>query len=295
MLSATLVNIIIVLAIIPAIVLMVFIYIKDKADKEPIELLFFLLLGGVFACVPAAYWNKASEAWINRIWDIASEYDVRYLPQGKQFLYYLSVNTVGPGIGEELCKFLVLWLITHRNRNFNSLFDGIIYAATLAIGFAVFENLMYGFSFGIHTVLVRMVTAVPGHTFNGILMGLFYTRWHMYYATAEREKTVLSIMKGHPLETGAKTPPVYRRRARLQLIPAMLVPMLEHSIYDFLAVMGYKLLFYLHLGVLYAVCFVIILVVSRRDRMDVSLTGALLTKKYPFFHDKSHMYNKGSL
>jgi len=57
-----------------------------------------------------------------------------------QFLGY-SVGVIG--VLEEVFKFLPFILIIMRFKSFNEKTDGIIYASTIALGFASFENLWY--------------------------------------------------------------------------------------------------------------------------------------------------------
>ena len=51
--------------------------------------------------------------------------------------------------------------IENKNRHFNCLFDGVIYAVFASLGFAALENVLYAFSYGMETVLMRAVTSVP--------------------------------------------------------------------------------------------------------------------------------------
>ncbi|MBN2077734.1 MAG: PrsW family intramembrane metalloprotease [Spirochaetes bacterium] len=74
---------------------------------------------------------------------------------------------------EEAAKLALVMLVVWRNRNFNEENDGIVYTGTAAIGFAMVENLLYVAQFGIATGIMRAVTAIPLHTFTGVLMGYF--------------------------------------------------------------------------------------------------------------------------
>ncbi len=72
---------------------------------------------------------------------------------------------------EETGKFLIVFWTVFRNRNFNEPFDGIVYAASAALGFAACENAFYvvagwsgaGAGTGVFTLLARSVFSVPGH------------------------------------------------------------------------------------------------------------------------------------
>ena len=61
-----------------------------------------------------------------------------------------------------------------RNPNFNYLFDAVVYAVFVSLGFAAFENIKYVFTYGLSVALTRAVTAVPGHLSFSVFMGIFY-------------------------------------------------------------------------------------------------------------------------
>ncbi len=77
---------------------------------------------------------------------------------------FFSYSVVIVGIIEESFKYLPFVLVVLRFRSFDERIDGIVYAATLAVGFASFENLGYlpalsGFAF-----FGRAVAAPLTHT-----------------------------------------------------------------------------------------------------------------------------------
>jgi len=108
----------------------------------------------------------------------------------------------------------VLKRATWNNPNFNCSFDGVVYATFVSLGFAVWENIQYVFSYGLGTALVRAVTAVPGHTCFGVLMGACY-------AAAKRAENIGDV-------EGCKQ---YKRMA-------IIVPVIAHGAYDLFAGMG---------------------------------------------------------
>jgi hypothetical protein len=67
----------------------------------------------------------------------------------------------------------VVMIFIWKNRNFNEENDGIVYVGSAAIGFALVENIMYVLQHGVSTGILRALTAVPLHTFTGVLMGYF--------------------------------------------------------------------------------------------------------------------------
>ncbi|MDB4929780.1 MAG: hypothetical protein JWM10_2264 [Myxococcaceae bacterium] len=77
----------------------------------------------------------------------------------------------GVALPEELAKFAVLVLYARRHRAFDEPMDGLVYGAAAALGFAGVENVLYVFDGGADLALMRGLVAVPGHAFDGMLMG----------------------------------------------------------------------------------------------------------------------------
>lgn len=67
------------------------------------------------------------------------------------------------GINEETCKLLATILLAWRIKDFDEPIDALVYAMSTALGFAAFENLIYGFRNGWNVIPIRSITAVPGH------------------------------------------------------------------------------------------------------------------------------------
>ena len=151
------------LALIPVIIILIFIYKKDKKEKEPMGLLIGLFFAGMATVITALIGEVVGEL----IFDAIIPYDSAV----KQFL--LAMLIVAPA--EELGKYAVLRLITWKNKNFNYSYDAIVYAVFVSLGFAAFENVGYVFMNGIGTAFLRMFTAVPGHAADAVFMGYFYS------------------------------------------------------------------------------------------------------------------------
>ena len=123
------------IALLPAVVLVVYICRKDRTDKEPPALIAKLLGYGVLSCLPAIVVELILSAIIERL-------NVRNVYLG----YFLEAFVVA-GLTEETCKFLFL-RTTWRNPAFDYQFDAIVYAVMVALGFAAFENVKYVYSYG---------------------------------------------------------------------------------------------------------------------------------------------------
>jgi protease PrsW len=147
------------IALAPAAAIMLYIYLKDKHEREPLSLLLISFLYGIFSALLTLFVTVPFEMFVTlQPDDLVHEFVDAFLKVA--FL-------------EELCKFLFVRFILYPNRNFNEPFDGIVYAVMVSMGFAALENVFYVFQYGLETGLLRMFTAVPAHASFGVMMGYF--------------------------------------------------------------------------------------------------------------------------
>jgi len=225
-------RLLLVLAVLPAVLLCVQVYRSDRVEKEPLGLLLSLLVGGVFATVPALWAERLGSALLGRL-----------LPEGSlayAIVYYIGVV----GLAEEGCKYLLLHRRSWRDPQFNYQFDGIVYAVFVSMGFALWENIHYVAAYGFSTALVRAVTAVPGHGCFAVFMGAWY-----------------GAAKGWELQ-GCPN------RSRLCRCCALGLSVLLHGLYDLAAGLSgaYSWLFGGFVLLLFGASFLLTRHCSRRDR-----------------------------
>lgn len=263
-------------ALVPAIILGIYIYKKDRAEKEPVGLLILLLFSGVVIIVPILIVSIPVDLILVAIFNIEtgvtnSLFD--YIGHG--------VDALSVGVIEEGFKWLALIIITKNNKNFNSLFDGVIYAVFVSLGFAGVENILYVLDYGWTTAVLRALTAVTGHVFFGVMMGYFYSMWHM----TSKAKLVEDAYKKEglvPLST--KCFPVAK-----YAVMSYVVPVIAHGFYDFGCFTGTTLgvlCTYGFLIFMYGYCFRKVKMISKVDVSDTSYVKLLLVRKYPHLERK---------
>ncbi|NMH86104.1 PrsW family intramembrane metalloprotease [Flavivirga algicola] len=148
-------------AIAPVFIIILYIYYKDKYEKEPKRLLFYnFLLGAIVSIVITTVLYYVSDS-VLPILSSTSIFD--------QFIKAFFVV----GLIEEFSKYIIIRYYAQRNEAFNEPFDGIVYAVMVSMGFAATENIFYVLEGGYQTALLRAFTAVPAHATFGILMGFF--------------------------------------------------------------------------------------------------------------------------
>lgn len=181
-------------ALIPAIALMVYVYTRDKVEKEPAKLVVRVFLIGAASGIVAGLVEGVAIAVLEEV-----------LPEGLLLLvieYFIFVALV-----EEVCKFASLNTVK-RNPAFDYVFDAIVYSVAAALGFAALENVFYVLEGGLETAVMRALLSVPGHAADGVVMGVFY-------GIARRNE--LHGNKG---------------KARTHYWLAILLPTIEHGFYD---------------------------------------------------------------
>lgn len=67
------------------------------------------------------------------------------------------------GIIEEICKAVAAVNVTRRLGDLNEPVDAMVYAMTVALGFASFENVLYAMRFGNEVLFARFLWPVPAH------------------------------------------------------------------------------------------------------------------------------------
>ncbi len=148
-------------ALAPVFVIILYIYFKDKYEKEPKKLLLIsFLLGGIVSIII----TTLIYAVFNVVLPLTNALSVF-----QQFIQAFFVV----GFTEELSKYLIVLWYAQTKKEFNEPFDGIVYAVMVSMGFAATENIFYVLESGASTALVRAFTAIPAHATFGILMGYF--------------------------------------------------------------------------------------------------------------------------
>ena len=170
------------IAILPALLLCWYIYEKDRVEKEPIGLLSLLFLVGAACFVPAFFMERGATPLVDRLFashlTVTVEGLVQFDSAASQLGHAALFGFVVVSLVENVIKWLLLVLITRKSRHFNSLFDGLIYACFVSLGFAAAENVCYAWLNGWDTLLLRLATSLPCHLLIGVLMGYAYTLWH---------------------------------------------------------------------------------------------------------------------
>lgn len=265
-------------ALFPAVALCVYVFKKDRVEKEPLGLLLLLLILGAASCYPAAEIETVLIDGIKAIFSTlgTAKNGTVYLSDNLYRAYNACYYFIGVALVEEGLKWIILLATTRKSKNFNSLFDGLIYAVFVSLGFAALENVMYVVRNGWMNAVMRAIMSVPGHMFFAVIMGYYYSLWHMY----EKARSLEAGLKSQGLLL-SQQPPFSAKRF---LCLSLLMPVLAHGLYDYCCTLGTTLAtvcLYLFVAFLYVYCFGKIRKMSAGDMDDNRYAAGLVLGKYP--------------
>lgn len=194
-----------ILTIAPAIFLAAYIYKKDVYEKESTKLLTRLFFAGILSAMLTIIISSI----LGGIFPFfaSDSTNVLYYSLPELFIYVF----VGIAFVEEFSKWIFVKMIAWNNKEFNYLYDAIVYSVFVSLGFATIENILYALEVStLKNVLLRAVLAVPGHAFDGVFMGYNLAKAKLFKLQKDK------------------------KNSRKYLIFSLLVPTLLHGIYDFL-------------------------------------------------------------
>lgn len=207
--------ILLLIAIVPVYAIGLYIYNKDK-EKEPKKLLTKLFIFGMLSCIPAIFLELLVGYFFG---------EEEYMNLWESFIYTL----INIAFIEEICKWFIVYKITYNNKEFDHIYDAVVYCIFTALGFATIENLLYVYIGGVGVGLARAISAIPGHAAFAIIMA-------NYYGNAKLAK----VNNDHKKET-------------TNLILSVFVPTIAHCIYDYLLLTDHFLILIIFLVFLIAI------------------------------------------
>jgi len=152
-------QILLTLSLAPVLALIVLFYHVDRYEPEPRKVVLKVFAFGTLTVIPAGI----LECLYTFVIPKAHE-------PGNLCLLFIHIF-FSIALVEEFCKFMVVMTGIYRSPEFDEPFDGIVYSVAASLGFAALENIMYVFTGGIGTGIMRAIMSVPGHALFGALMG----------------------------------------------------------------------------------------------------------------------------
>jgi len=183
-----------IIAIIPAAIIILGVYLSDRHDKEPIEILFLTYVLGALVVIPSII-----------VEEILISLNVFPGTLGAFYNAFIVAGTT-----EEFFKRQVVLRYPYKTKYFDEKLDGIVYSVFATMGFATVENIIYvAFRYTNNPFigLYRGIFSVPAHAVFGITMG--------YYLSLAKFDTNID-------------------RKRRNMRKSLYMPIIMHGIFDFI-------------------------------------------------------------
>ena len=161
-------------SLVPVFIILWLLYTLDD-EKESLKILLSLFIGGCLSLI-------LIKVLANQFYFFDPDMLYGEATALQQFFEKFSLI----GTVEELSKFIILYFLVWKSKEFNYVNDGIIYAVFVSMGFAVVENFNYMMEYAnIMTLVSRSLLTVPAHACFGIIMGC-YLGDAKYYKNSNR-------------------------------------------------------------------------------------------------------------
>ena len=146
------------LAVAPGLAICLYIFYRDKYNREPAFTLLRSFVWGLVVTVPAVAIEMMAK-------DLTSETVAGIIISSFFFI----------ALVEESCKFLPLRYYSLTRKSFDEPFDGIVHSVMIGMGFATLENIGYVLTApnGLQIGMLRMFTSVPSHATFAAIMGYY--------------------------------------------------------------------------------------------------------------------------
>lgn len=231
------------LALLPVILLGLYTYSKDR-NKEPKSLLLKLFFSGFLSVAL----TLIISLFLRKIFPLFSGETSSFSPL-ELFIYtFIFVAFI-----EEISKFIMIYKVGYNNKEYDQLYDMIVYAVFVTLGFAWIENILYVFQGGISTAITRLLFAVPGHVADAVFMG--------YY---------LSLTKLADINKDKKLKNKY-------LFLSIFIPTVLHGIYDFLVYSSN----YIFIIIFFIFIFILFMKARKKIKQMANMRVVLIKKYCP--------------
>jgi RsiW-degrading membrane proteinase PrsW (M82 family) len=169
----------------PGVALLSYFYLKDEYETEPLSFVLRIFFIGALLVFPIMFIQ-----YVFRAEGVAASTVVR--------AFFLS------GLLEEFVKWFIVYFFVYDHHEFDEPYDGIVYSASVSLGFATMENILYLLANGVKFAVTRALLPVSSHALFAVIMGFYFGK--------------------------AK----FTRKKRLYLFLAFLLSFLLHGMYDFI-------------------------------------------------------------
>jgi protease PrsW len=138
----------------PGLALLSYFYLRDEFESEPVSFIIKTFVYGAVLTFPIMF--------------------LQYVLQAEQIISSPWMNAyLSSGFLEEFFKWFILFFAVYQHIEFNDPYDGIIYGASVSLGFATVENILYLVAHGVEFAIGRALLPVSAHALFGVVMGYY--------------------------------------------------------------------------------------------------------------------------
>jgi RsiW-degrading membrane proteinase PrsW (M82 family) len=158
----------------PGVALLCYFYLKDQYESEPISMVFRTFIFGAILVFPIMF--------------------IQYVlaVEGVLITEVLQAFFMA-GFLEEFFKWFILFFIAYKHVEFDELYDGIVYGASVSLGFATAENILYLLAHGVDLAFWRALLPVSSHALLGVIMGYYLGKAKFTKGKSKNQFLVLSL------------------------------------------------------------------------------------------------------
>lgn len=172
----------------PGLALLCYFYLKDRFGVEPISMVIRTFLFGSLLVFPIMF--------------------IQYVLETENIIHSsLADAFLSTSLLEEFFKWFIVYYTAFLHFHFDEPYDGIVYGASVSLGFATTENILYLVANGLEFALGRALLPVSSHALFGVIMG-YYLGKGKFSLSSDRKWLLLSF----------------------------LIPFLLHGIYDYILI-----------------------------------------------------------
>ena len=181
------------IAIVPIFFICLYIYHEDRYEKESISLLILLFVSGVLGSFISFFAKNAEHLLLNNVFSEYISYSrdgIMTIADNVSWLYNLILAVFAYSLTDIVIVTMALFSITYKNKNFNSLFDGIVYAVYIVMGFAFVEVVLFGYGKGWDLLAMKCLITLPMRMFTAAIMGYYYSKMKIYHLASKEERKI---------------------------------------------------------------------------------------------------------
>ena len=228
----------IILTIIIVFMILLYTYKKDYIEKEPKKKIILLFLLGFVSLILSKY---ILSIFLTFFPDISEEVN------NPNTFVQIVISFGEIGFIEELSKWILLMIFIWKSKDFNYVYDAIVYSVCIALGFALLENIIYIINYENNALIFRLFFTIPVHATFGVISGFYIGKAKVF----SKKKVENNIT--------------------YNLFLNLFIPIIMHGLYDFILVKGIGIYAIIFIAIVIIYYIISIIAINSTNRIDYVL------------------------